>query len=308
MAQLPPLADTTLQYMPASDVPEADGLRAQISSYDVQVNVPTQLGRNTFFIPGLQFHLDSVSYANEPPGFTPLNALFGIDMPMLLAHRVSERWTLSARAWPGVAGDLEKLDARALRVGALTMLNWSPGASFTTGGGGLVSYSFGELLPLPLVYVDWSPGPHFRLEASLPFFASATLRLAHRAELGLSADVGGNEYAIGSREIRERYPCVGSPDDPRTASDERRAPLASCVDHVAYSVIAAGADVRVRLLSSLWLSAFLGHTLYRRYDVQNDDGSSVPGGNVDLPNVPLLRLGLTFRIPEPDAVEARALR
>jgi hypothetical protein len=183
-AQLPQLAEAGAQYVPSSRVPEAGGLGAQVSSYDATVAVPTRLGAGTFFIAGLQYHVDSVSYSHEPPGFTPLNALHGLDLTLLLARRLDERWAFAFRLWPGMAGDLEVLDSGALHAGALSMLTWTPEPRLSLGGGVLASYAFGQLLPLPMLYVDWSPRPTFRVEASLPFFASAVFRFANRFELG----------------------------------------------------------------------------------------------------------------------------
>ena len=307
-AQLPPLAEGMTQYVPSSPVPGAGGLTAQISSYDVTLNVPTQLAEKTFLIAGLQYHVDSVSYAHEPPGFTPLNALHGLDLTLLLAQRLNDRWSLAFRAWPGLAGDLQPVDSGAIHIGALAMATWSPHPRFTLGGGALASYAFGQLLPLPLVYVDWQPRPLFRFEASLPFFASALFRFANRFELGALADVGGNEYAVRKAAIRKSYPCAAGTDDPRTPLDESRADPSSCTDHLAYSVVSAGAVARVRLVSSLWLGTFFGHTLFRRYDLKNADGNRVPGGDVTLPNELVFRLGLTFRIPLPPAPEPRPAR
>jgi len=300
-AQLPPLGEIGAQYLPSSRVPEAGGLGAQVSSYDAALAVPTRLDARTFFIAGLQYHMDSVSYSHEPPGFTPLNALHGLDLTLLLARRLNDRWALAFRVWPGMAGDLERLDSGVLHAGALTMLTWAPQPRFTLGGGVLASYAFGQLLPLPMLYVDWSPRPFFRIEASLPFFASGVFRFANRFELGVLGDVGGNEYAIRKPEIRKVHPCVGGIDDPSTPANEGRADPASCTDHLAYSIIAAGAIARVRLVSSLWLGTFFGRTLFRRYDLKNVGGNSVPGGNVDLPNELIFRLGLIFRIPLPDS-------
>jgi len=307
-AQLPPLAEAVTQYMPPATVEEAGGVNAQITSYDALVNVPTRLARTTFFIPGLQFHVDSISYANEPPSFTPVRSLIGLDLTLLLAHQLNDTTTLSFRVWPGVAGDLKKLDAGALRVGGLGMLSWAPSERVTLGGGALASYSFGQLLPLPMLYLDWTPRRYLRVEASLPFFASTTFRWSDRLELGALADVSGNEYAIRSAEVRDRYPCVGGRDDATTPVIEGRASPGNCTDHLAYSVVAVGAIARVRLFSSLWLGAFFGHTVFRRYDLKNPDGGRLPGGEVDMPNVPVFRLGFTFRIPSPEAPPASTSR
>jgi hypothetical protein len=300
-AQLPALAEVNAQYVPESSVPNADGLRAQVASYDAAVNVPIALSETTYLIPGAQYHVDSVSYSDAPAGFTELKALHALEFPVLLAHQVAERWTLAFRIWPGVAGDSSRLDSGALRLGGLAMASWAPSRQFTLGAGAMASYAFGELLPLPLVYVEWKASPWFRVEGSLPSFVSARFAVGDRLEFGVQADLSGNEYAVRHAEIAESYPCTsGGRDDPSTPTNEGLADPELCLDHVAYSVIAAGGVARLRVVSSLWLTAFLGHTLFRRYDLKAADGDSVPGGSVDLPNEVLFRAGFVFRIPGTD--------
>lgn len=303
-AQLPALAEGSTQYLPPSEVPASGGLKAQVASYDAAVNVPLTLGESTFLIPGAAYHVDSISYSGAPPGFTPLNALHAVDVPVLFVRRLSEKWSLSLRVWPGVASDFGGFDASALRVGGLALLAWSPHARLTLGGGPLASYAFGQLLPLPLAYVDWKPKAWFRVEASLPAFASVLFTPGKRWELGLHADVNGNEYSVRKRDISGAYPCRAAPaDDPTTTVNEARADAGKCLDHLAYSVVAAGAAARFRLVSSLWLGGFFGRTLFRRYDLKNAYGNTLAEGKVDLPNELVFRLGLVLRVPLPDEPE-----
>jgi Domain of unknown function (DUF6268) len=249
-AQLPALAEVTTQYLPGSRVPDSGGLQAQVTSYDAALNLPLALGESTFLVAGALYHVDSISYAQAPLGFTELNALHAIDFPILLVQLLSPQWSLSMRVWPGAASDAGELDRDALRVGALAMLSWSPHSRLTLGGGPLASYAFGQLLPLPLIYVDWKPKPWFRIEASVPAFASALFTPGDRWELGVEADVNGNEYAIREPEIRDQYPCrARAADDPQTLHDETRADARSCLDHLAYSVVAAGVVARFRIVS-----------------------------------------------------------
>ncbi len=300
-AQLPPIAEGTLQYLPASEVPDSGGLSAQVASYDAALNVPLALGDGDFLIPGLQYHIDSVSYSNEPAGFTALNAFHSVDVPVLYVHLLPDGWALSLRVWPGLAGDFDALDSGLFHVGALAMGTWAPRKDLVLGAGGVASYAFGELLPLPVVYVDWKPKPWFRLETSLPFFASALFTPGERWEFGLQGDVNGNEYAIRRGDVRERYPCKANPiDDPSTVEDELLADPENCLDHLAYSVVAAGLVARFRVVSTLWLGGFLGRTLYRRYDLKNAEGDAILGGQVELPNELAVRVGLVMRIPMAD--------
>jgi hypothetical protein len=299
-AQLPPLVELTAQYVPESEVPGAGGLHAQVSSYDAAFNVPLVLGKRTFLIPGGQYHAESVSFSQTPEGFKPLRALHSIDVPVLLAHQLSDEWSLAFRVWPGIAGDFHGFDSSMLRVGALAMGSWTPSEKLTLGGGALASYGFGELLPLPVVYVDWKPEPWFRAEASLPFFASALFRIGDRFEVGALGDVNGNEYAIQDSAIRDSYPCAASEtDDPATPVDETQKDSSNCTDHLAYSSVTAGGVARVRVVSTVWVTTFLARTLFRRSEFKNPDGETIAGGRADLPNEIVFRAGLVFRIPMP---------
>jgi len=297
---MPPLVEVQAQYVPESEVPGAGGLRAQVSSYDAAFNVPLALGEKTFLIAGGQYHAESVSFSRTPDDFIPMNALHSIDLPVLLAYQLSEKWSLAFRVWPGIAGDFRGFDGGMLRIGGLAMGTWVPSRELSLGAGAMVSYGFGELLPLPVVYADWKPEPWFRVEASLPFFASAIFRIGDRFEVGALGDVNGNEYAIKDGDIRDRYPCrAAENDDPATPVNETRSDSANCTDHLAYSSITAGGVARVRLFSTLWATTFLGRTLFRRYEFKNPEGDTIAGGKADLPNEIVFRAGLVFRIPMP---------
>jgi hypothetical protein len=276
-AQLPPLAEVSAQYLPPSQVPDNGQLRAQISSYDGAFSVPVALSKRTFLVPGAQYHVDSISYHEAPADFIRLDALHSLELPVMLVHVLAQRWALALRLAPGAAGDFDTYDSGALRFGGLLMASWTPNEHLTLGGGALASYAFGELLPLPMLYVDWKPRTWLKLEASLPFNASALFVVAERFELGALADVSGNEYAIRKPNLREH------------------------VDHLAYSLVSAGAIARARVFSSLWFQAFVGHTLFRRYDLKDARGEPVPDGSVELPNALIFRAGFVFRIPTPDS-------
>jgi hypothetical protein len=285
-AQLPPLFEFTGQYLPPSDVPDTPGLRAQVASYDVAVNVPVPLGESTFLIPGLAHHTEGISYQQSPPGFIPVRTLRSFDASLLFTQMLSDHWSVSIRPSVGLAGDLERIDSGAWRYGLVAMGTYVFGDDLVIGGGGLVSWSFGEVLPLPLFYLDWRPTKSWRFETSAPSFAALTFALGDRWELGAQADVAGNSYALRGDTVAA--PCAAGGE---------------CVDHVAYSVIAASGSVRLRTWSSLWLSASIGHTLWRRFEQKDEGGQTVQSGPINLPNEPLFRVGLTWRIPEGDSAE-----
>ena len=297
-AQLPDLVDLSAQYMPGAALKDPRPTRAQVSSYEVNANVPIPLGEKRFLIPGATYHVEAVSYAGVSPGFDELRAFHAVDVPVLFVQLLPHDWSLSLRVAPGLAGDFEAFDGGLVRVSALGLATHTLSEKLVLGGGALASYSFGSFLPLPAAYVDWTPSPQFRVEAFLPGFAAVKLLFSDRVEVGLRADLAGNAYAVRDPRVRGAWPCAAQPaDDPATEQDERVARPSECVAHIAYSVATAGVTLGVRAFASVWLTAQAGHSLFRRYEPMNDEDDAIPGGGQSIPNVPFFRAGVTWRIP-----------
>lgn len=288
-AQMPNLAEVGAQYLPPVRARPDEPLDAQITSYDVALNVPLPLGETTFLIPGASYHVDSVSYAGGSPEFIDLRGFHGVDLPILFVQLLPQDWSLSLRFSAGLAGDFQAVDGSMVRINAMAMASHTFSESFSLGGGALASYAFGSLLPLPVVFVDYRPHPRWSVTAFVPAFVQSTVTVGDRLELGYRVDVQGNAYAIRDERIAERWPCVSSAEG---AAAEPHA----CLDHVAYSLVSAGPTVNVRLFATVWLETFVGHSVYRRFDLMNAEDEPVPGGREELPRSWLVRGGLTWRI------------
>lgn len=282
-AQLPPLLEVSGQYLPASSIASVPGLRAQVASYDASVSVPIPVGELAYLLPGATYHTESVSYEHAPAGFAEVRQLQAADVSLLYTRAVAERWWVSVRGSVGLAGDFEAIDSGVLRYGGFAMATHTFGEHLVLGAGALVTHAFGELNPLPMAYLDWRPRPWLRVEANLPVMAEAKLILGDRVELGAVADASGNEYAIRAARIRR---------DPRCAA------AGGCMDHLALAEIDAGGVARVRLFSTLWLSATAGRNLWRRFEQKDAHNAVLAGGREDLPCEFFFRAGLTWRLPE----------
>jgi hypothetical protein len=297
-AQFPDLIDVSAQYMPGAALEDPRPVKAQVSSYEVSLNAPIPLGKRTFLIPGLGYHVDSASFSDAPPGFTQLRAFHALELPILFVQLLPEGWALSLRAAPGLAGDFQGLDAGHFRLGAVALATRAFSERFVLGGGGIATFSFGSFLPLPAVYLEWKPWGGFQIEGFVPAFVSAKYTIDDRVELGLRAEVAGNAYAVRDDRVAAAWPCApDATDDPATRQDEGAAQPAQCLDHIAYSVVTAGPTVGVRLFKSVWWTTFAGHSVFRRFEQMNDDDDPVAGGVQDLPNVFFFRTGITWRIP-----------
>lgn len=270
-AQMPDLVEMSAQYLPNAPLEDPRPTEVQVTSYDVAMNVPLPLGESTFLIPGAAYHVDSVSFHDAPADFIELRAFHAVDVPLLFVQLLPRDWALSVRVAPGLAGDFLAVDSRMVRINALAMATHGFSDELVVGGGGMTSYAFGSLLPLPVAYVEWKPSPRWSVEAFLPAFVRTRLSLWDRLELGYGAEVQGNAYAVRDRRVD--------------------------FDHVAYSVIAAGPTLGVRLFETVWWNVFAGHSVYRRFDLLDRDDEAIPGGVQQLPNRWLVRSGIAWRIP-----------
>jgi hypothetical protein len=296
--QLPDLAEVSVGYLPGATIEDHAPASAQVTSYDVAVNAPIPLGKTRFFIPGVTYHADSASFADTAPGFVELRRFHAVDVSLLGVQLLPGDWSVSVRVAPGLAGDFRDLDGRSFRLGAMALVAHAFSPRFVLGGGALVSYQLGSVLPLPAVHVEWKPLRNVQVEAFVPAFAQARWTIAGRVELGVRSEFNGNSYAIGDERIAGAWPCRASGGDVSgTPGDESQARPDECLDHLTYAVGSAGATAGVRLFSSVWLNAFGGHTFFRRLERNNEERDPIPGGVDDLPNVPFFRVGLAWRMP-----------
>jgi len=295
-AQFPDLVDVSAQYLPGVALADPRPVEAQVASYEGTLNLPIVLGAHTFLIPGVGYHADAVSYAHAPTGFSELRAFHSIDVPLLFVQLLPDDWSLALRLAPGLAADSPQLESEQLRLSALALATRAFSERLVLGAGGLVSYSFGALLPLPAAYAEWKPVDALRIETFLPAFVDARYTFWDRLELGLRADVAGNAYAVRDERIRNAWPCAAQPDAVAGAPSALAEP-AQCFDHVAYSVGVAGLVAGVRLFGTVWWTALAGHSLFRRFDQRNARDERVPGGLQAMPDAFFVRSGITWRIP-----------
>jgi hypothetical protein len=273
-AQSIDLVSAGAQYMPSAKLGGQPG-EAQVASYDVAVNAPIPLAEKTFIIPGLGYHADSVSYSGAGPGFVQLRAFQSVEASALVVQMLPKDWTIAARVATGLAGDFREVDAGLLRASAVATATHAFSKRFVLGGGAITSFGFGQFLPLPALFLDWKPADGFEVETFLPAFVRVHYTLMGRLRFGVAADFSGNQYAVRD----SRLPGF---------------------DNLAYSVGTAGLIVGIRLFSSVWLTGLAGHSFFRRLDRRDASRELLPGGSDDLPNVPVIRAGIVWKVPDRD--------
>ena len=287
-AQLPNLAELAIQYVPEAQMSEPAGVGTQLATYDVALNVPFVLSEKTFLVPGLSYHVDSVSFSDTPPDFVQLRGFHSLDASLLAVRLLPKRWAVSGRVAVGLAGDFARVDSRMLRTNVVLLGTKGFSDHLVLGGGAIASWAFGALLPLPAIYLDWTPAPWMQLETFIPAFAHWKAKPGTRLEFGLRADVAGNSYAVRDARVLHGPGCTPANS------------LQTCTDHVAYSIGTAGATIAIRLFHSVWVESYGGHSFFRRFEMMNREGDRVEGGLQSLPDRWFVRVSAVWRIPMDD--------
>ena len=248
----------------------------------VEAAIPLQVRDSTYLVPGGKYRLEAPRFVNPPPGSPPVPLLHDVELSFAVVHQFNEKWSLGVRASAGLAGDLHVVDAGVVRVMGSVLATRQISHRFAFGFGAAADYSFGQLLPLPLIKLEWEPRDTVRLEALLPLKVRLAWMPIQGARVGAFADIEGNEFAIRRPSVRDSPPCSES-----TASAE-------CWDHLASTDGRLGLFAGAELHPSLWLELRAGLSAYRRFELLNEDNEPVSDGDQRLPAAPFAIVNLSY--------------
>lgn len=229
---------------PAEVAPDTPGVDTElrIRTLRVRGGFPIRVpGSKAIVIPGLSYGVTMPR--TEGGGRVPddIHEL-GVNLTTLVS--LSERWRLSFGGAFQLATDFSDVDERHLRATLQLAAQYQPHQRFSFGFGLAANYNLGSLLPLPVILVDWLPVDYFRLRIALPQSLAILFRIGDRVELGLSAQLRGNSYAINN---------------------------ATTIDGVRVSSLRAGITASVRITKGLWFSLTGARTVFRRFDFFDGD-------------------------------------
>lgn len=302
-AQMPNLVELSAQYVPSTGLDLAQPREAQISSYQLAINLPIPLSATRFLIPGITYHVDSIAYPSPMTGAGTHSTFHAPELAALFIQLLPHGWSLSVRAGASIASGIgggydTTVDRGMLQGNLVALVNRALSDELVLGAGALVTAGFGSVRPLPALSLRWRPGHDVSVDAFVPAFATARYTAWNRVEVGARVELAGNIYAIRDPAARSRWPCAAEPsDDPSTPANEAMAAPGACLDHVTYTDANAGLVLGVRLGSTLWLTTFTGFGFYRHADKQDRDGDVIPGGSQTLPRAAIVRAGLAWRLP-----------
>ena len=178
-----------------------------------------------------------------------VEALYDVDLELILRHTVGQATALTLVVSPGAATDGRDVSADDLTLQGAALLTRDWSEAVTWGTGVSLSNAFGEVQVFPLLVVTWA-GARGRADFLLPARAEVYWTPEGPAEVGVRAAVDGNVYRLGRR---------GALND----------------GIVRYSVIDVGPVLNVRLAGALGLELAAGASLRRRLEIEDAAGNRV---------------------------------
>lgn len=262
------LVDTRFEYTPEVDA--SDGPQAPSSwRWSIAGLAPIPLRRDVYLIVAPRYVAWRFIAESPQDDLT----VHGISSSQTLRYPINPRWAVLGIVGVGLASDFRDVDVSHVRLsgGVVGQRRYHP--RLALGAGIAASYSFGQLLPVPVLYADWRASDRLRVRAFLPSRFRVSYRVAPRLVVSAGAEVEGNRFSI------------------------QRDDLSQDLDVESLAVSRGSVQLRasVRIAGPLWAAAYLGHTVFRRLQVHDGD---VEVADLSAEQSPVLGISLEL-IPPP---------
>lgn len=269
-AQLNRLGAISYEHTEVSDsrlVSSGGGSRFGLGTYRLNLMVPVPInGFDTMVMAGVDYGaIDTRVSGNRPEP----NTMHEVILSLGILQKLTEKWRMMTMGRIGIGSDYRSFDTDHLRIGGNVLFIKSVRPGFSYGLGIGVNYNLGEVLPVPLVMINWRPIDEIRINIMLPVNARIAYMVANRFEVFTGVDLVGNRFAVS--------------------------PEGAEFDNVRFSVLTARLGAAVRVWNGFWLSASAGRTLLRRFDFYDGRDSF---SELELDNAWTGRVSLTFRVPQ----------
>ncbi len=254
--------------------PETEDFEISFSTLRVRGNLPVVVGNSgTVLIPGINYSGTFADTKADPGSGSP-DSFHEIGLSATLMQPLSRTWGLLLNYSLGLATNFEDMDGDHIRSSGVAMATYRHSNTLNLGLGAVANYSFGKLLPLPALRVDWAATSDIQVKVFIPESAKAIYRFGNRAEIGLAAFLQGNQYTVSDSDNPE-------------------------LDSVKYTIGHGGAVAGVRFFDGFWVSGYVGHTAFRKFDLEDRDGMEL--AKTDVRNAPIVRFSIEFRPQGPGA-------
>lgn len=263
------LASFSFEQVPSAEISlsgnEEGELQTSASTYTTKLAIPIKLdGRRRVLLQFITFRVLHQTHSNfEPSGimFFPTD-LYTIKYGFVLHQVLSNRWSLNILVQPALLTDFKNVASNDITVRGGFIFERKVSEKLTYAIGGGYSDDYGNEQVLPVGRIKWKPSKSWQIDLDFPQKVEVSHKIAKHTWVGLSGKTTGGHYRIG-----EKTPI-------RTNSDRR-------VDQVKYSIVNIGPTVSWQTSDNFLLSLNGGTSVYRRYEVFDDNGAKLISANFE---------------------------
>jgi hypothetical protein len=264
---------SSYEYFPYAELADpgedAEGLEIQTSSWSVGATFPFAFADGKIVLLN-QFNYKRVDYSfrNVPEAGIDIEQAQSIEYTAFLIDSLSQRWKLVAAVTPGIASDFEgEISGDDFTLQAMFGFIRRYSENLSLGAGVAYVRDFGDPIPLPFVYFDWSNGSNFSATGIVPQNVDLSYKLNPKIDLGLSLRIRGNRY--------HGDPDIYAVDNPQ----------------MEYSEGTVSPMVQIHFLEWVHLTIEGGYAFYRNFEFLDGDKTHA---SYDLKETGYLRAGLVL--------------
>lgn len=231
---------------PGADV---EDLEIQTSSWALGVAFPFDFAKGKItMLNHVNYRRVDFEFRHLPEEGIEVDQAQSIEYTLFLIDSLSARWSMIAALTPGFASDFEgEVSSDDFTLQAVFGFIRRYSENLSLGAGVAYLRDFGDPLPLPFIYFDWSNGSNFSVNGIVPQNVDVSYKLNPKIDLGFLLKIGGNRY----HGDPDKYPV----DNPQ----------------MEYSEGTVSPAVQIHFLEWVHLNVEAGYAFYRNFEFLDGD-------------------------------------
>jgi hypothetical protein len=189
-------------FQPDNDIHKLDNSSFDLHEYRIGFNPMIQLDGGLYA--GVGVNYTAYNFRFDFDGDRDNRTLHAIDFPISLAW-IGEQWMVSAALLPGIKTDARGFNRHDMQVNASMIVGYLFSSNFMLEAGIALGNDFGDLVPIPLIGLEWKAVPDLLdMSILIPFYAKINLHpipsMAESFTISLFYELDGDQFRLRYRD------------------------------------------------------------------------------------------------------------
>lgn len=194
-------------YQPDNDIRKIDDYSFDLHEYRVGFNPMIQLDGELYA--GIGVNYTAYNFRFDFDGETDNRTVHAIDFPISMAW-IGEQWMVQAALLPGIKSDCRGFNRHDMQVNANFLVGYLFHPNFLFEVGLALANDFGDLVPVPLIGLEWKAVPNvLDMSILIPFYAKINLHpipeIADSLTISMFYELDGDQFRMRYRDSGEVF-------------------------------------------------------------------------------------------------------